>query len=290
MVKIMNRISHFVNRTLSLSHLPLSHGESGWGVSLRTLFLMLFMLVATTSVMAQGVIKRNTTVTKSLTSKPSASKPSAGKPAVNKKSGTSSKARQKSKTVHRSYSNNYEYVYADSVMEDDVIVDTAAADYVYIDDETSTGTYYNEGGKFVKDGTTWQEYRDKQAKVWSTYNQTSADDNYFYLKNTVCEVAVPKTARNDFYLKNDKGEWNVVYRQTGTKYNYKGGYFVRVNSTTWVEYKDTQTKAWAAYDFDSEEDNFYIIQNSQCRVAVPKTTANNFYMVQDGEWKVIYSR
>lgn len=72
-------------------------------------------------------------------------------------------------------------------------------------------------GFFFKDGDNWTEYRpEKNSKSgWNTYVQSSLDSDFYYLKNSQCEVAVPRKTSNKFFIKMPTdSKWKEVYTTT----------------------------------------------------------------------------
>ena len=75
-----------------------------------------------------------------------------------------------------------------------------------------TGLFTYEGGFFVKNGTSWKEYRPKDKPgVWATYTQYSQDDKYYYISNDNGSLAIPEKSINNFY-RMEGGEWKVIYK------------------------------------------------------------------------------
>ncbi len=77
----------------------------------------------------------------------------------------------------------------------------------------------------------------------------------------------------------------------GQKFYYDGGYFEKVGSK-WFEYKPTEKDGvWNWFDeVTSSDDNFYVIDNGLCKIAVPKTPVNDFYIMMKGgsKWDFKY--
>ena len=58
-----------------------------------------------------------------------------------------------------------------------------------------------EGGYFVKNDNDWTEYRPAdRAGKWSSYEQYKETDEFFYLKNKKCRIAIPKIKKNKIFL------------------------------------------------------------------------------------------
>lgn len=162
----------------------------------------------------------------------------------------------------------------------------------------STGLFTYDGGFFVKKGNAWSEYRPvRRAGVWATYTQYSEDADFYYVKNSSGSVCVPKKPANSFFIHRD-GRWQVIY-QTRQLYSYfddpcldlycyEGGYFVR-DGRFWREYRPgDKPDVWATYTQYGEDDNYFQIESSSCKVSVPKSTVNDFYLLQDGNWQKCY--
>lgn len=129
--------------------------------------------------------------------------------------------------------------------------------YDYFSDGSREIYTHNQGGYFVRDGSTWREYRpDKKAGLWATYTQYKEDDNFFYMSSSVSEVCVPKEEHNDFYLLND-GKWMKCYTTSaiyvtktppaGSKANIddeESGYDYVFNYKSYsrVEYKEEESE------------------------------------------------
>lgn len=72
-------------------------------------------------------------------------------------------------------------------------------------------------GFFFKDGNNWKEYRPSKNSnsAWASYEQTSFDDGFYYIKSTQCEVAVPRKSTNKFFIKKpSENKWEEVYTTT----------------------------------------------------------------------------
>ena len=80
-----------------------------------------------------------------------------------------------------------------------------------------------------------------------------------------------------------------VAAETTGLFTYNGGYFVKAGDY-WTEYRPAEKDGvWATYTQYNEETNYYQVKNSSCSLSIPKTSNNNFYIWEDGEWKVIYT-
>lgn len=57
----------------------------------------------------------------------------------------------------------------------------------------TTGLYAYDGGYFIKNGNSWEEYRpDVSEGVWATYEQYNEEANFYNIQNSLCVVSVPK--------------------------------------------------------------------------------------------------
>lgn len=164
-----------------------------------------------------------------------------------------------------------------------------------------TGLFVYDGGYFIKNGNSWEEYRpDKNEGVWATYEQYGEEDNFYNLRNSMCYVSVPKSTVNAFYYAPPGEAWKPIYTTKAIYeymsdasrgiYCYQGGYFVR-DGMVWREYRPADKRGlWAEYDQNSADDNFFYISNESNKVAVPKSESErNVYLSKDGEWTPIYS-
>lgn len=163
----------------------------------------------------------------------------------------------------------------------------------------STGLFTYDGGFFIKQGDTWQEYRPAdKSDVWLTYVQTKENDNFYYLKSERCEVAVPKSSSNKIFIRRDPAlqDWHVIYNtkdiynhfseQSTLIYCYKGGYFVR-SGNEWHEYNtEKRYGLWDSYIQTNEDDNFFIAQSRENKIAIPKQSNNSFFIWKNGKWQV----
>lgn len=165
-----------------------------------------------------------------------------------------------------------------------------------------TGLYTYDGGYFVRNGDNWTEYRPgKNEGVWATYTQYNEEEHFFNIANNLCDVSVPKSSVNKFYIaRNKEGDWEPLY---DTKeiydympssgcgiYCYKGGYFVR-DGLKWREYRPADKRGvWAEYDQQSYDGHFFYIINDNNHVAVPVSeSAGDIQLFKDMEWRPIYS-
>lgn len=165
--------------------------------------------------------------------------------------------------------------------------------------QTTSLITYN-GGFFVKNDTLWEEHRpNDKATIWSTYTQTHENDNFYYAENNKCKVALPKNKANHIYIKRN-GQWKIVYNtkevygycpEAGRLfYCYTGGYFVRDNNI-WREYRPQKKyDLWASYTQIEEQEHFFIIENTNNKVAIPKKSQNSIFIMHDGQWIECYQR
>lgn len=75
------------------------------------------------------------------------------------------------------------------------------------------------------------------------------------------------------------------------KFYYEGGYFEK-NGEKWFEYKPTEKDGvWNQFTEVDNQENFYVIDNGLCQVAVPKSTSYNFLIKLKGqsEWQFKYT-
>ena len=159
---------------------------------------------------------------------------------------------------------------------------------------------YN-GGFFVRENSnTWREYRPGDSEVvWATYTQYGEEKNYYNIRSSECEVSIPKDPHNNIYLYNkSKGKWEVVYYTRNIYnyfsdnarqiYTYSNGYFVR-DGNSWREYRPVDKHStWSYYTQYDEDENFFYIESTTDKVAVPKSSSNNFFLRKNGKWEVVY--
>lgn len=155
-----------------------------------------------------------------------------------------------------------------------------------------------DGGFFVKNDTVWEEMRpnDKHG-VWSSYRQTHENENFYYIENKKCNVALPKNKANHIYIMrnnrwervyNTKEVYNYCPEKNRLFYCYNGGYFVRDNNN-WREYRPAKKYSlWASYQQVEEQDYFFIIKNEKNKVAIPKNPTNNIYIMRGNKWQECY--
>ena len=163
---------------------------------------------------------------------------------------------------------------------------------------SQTGLFTYDGGYFIRDGNTWVEYRPAEKDdAWATYTQYDEESNFYNIYNNYCSLSIPKEAHNKIYIRKNN-DWEVIYntRQVYNEftassrniYCYEGGYFVR-NGENWEEYCPARRSGvWNSYTKYSEDDNYIMIQNSQCKVAVPKVAGYNFFIYNNGDWVKCY--
>ena len=85
------------------------------------------------------------------------------------------------------------------------------------------------------------------------------------------------------------GKTNVIDNFTSMVCVYNGGYFIREGGA-WYEYRpeDRPEGVWNTYTSYGDEPNYYNISNAQASVAIPKSTVNDIYIFQNGEWQKVY--
>lgn len=151
-----------------------------------------------------------------------------------------------------------------------------------------------DGGYFVKDGKKWCEYRPTdRAGKWAEYKQYKESEEFFYLKNKKCRVAVPKITKDKIFIKREKKkEWEVVYTPLNIYtlcpeggapfYCYSSGssdgngYFVRDNNK-WREYRPLMKRSrWAEFQQSSENSKYFIVESKHNIVYIPKSKEYNF--------------
>lgn len=156
-----------------------------------------------------------------------------------------------------------------------------------------------QGGYFIRDGNNWYEYRpESKNTVWANYTQNRSDDNFYYIKNSNDEVAIPKAKNNSIYIKRS-GDWKVIYK-TINIYNYcperstqfftfDTGYFIKKNShwTLILPHKKSN-EVWATYDEYKVDENYYYIKNSYNSISIPRKTNSKFYIWENNDWKTLY--
>lgn len=92
---------------------------------------------------------------------------------------------------------------------------TTKAIYEYMTDP-ARAIYCYQGGYFVRDGLTWREYRPGDKRdLWAEYVQNSTDDNFFYISNEGCKVAVPKSDSERSVYLSKNGGWEPIYSLVG---------------------------------------------------------------------------
>lgn len=155
-----------------------------------------------------------------------------------------------------------------------------------------------QGGFFVKNDSVWEEYRPAdRCGRWSAYTQYKENDNFYYLRNEKCQIAVPKQKQNHVYIMKQE-KWEKIYTTIDVYgycpeegrlfYCYDGGYFLRDNDV-WREYRPEQKYAlWNEFKQTEEQDYFFILENSKDKIAVPKNEKNNIYIMRDENWRLCY--
>ena len=166
----------------------------------------------------------------------------------------------------------------------------------------TTGLYTYDGGYFVRSGDNWTEYRPtKMEGAWAIYTQYNEEEHFFNITNSLCDVSVPKSNVNKFYISSNKdGDWKPIY---DTKeiydympssgcgvYCYKGGYFVR-DGLKWREYRPADRSGlWAEYDQNDYDGHFFYIINDNDHVAIPVAESDgDIHLFKGTEWNPIYS-
>ena len=162
----------------------------------------------------------------------------------------------------------------------------------------TTGLFTYNGGYFIKNGNAWSEYRpEEREEAWATYTHYNEEADFYNIKNNRCSLSVPKRANKLFYIYKNNG-WEMIY-DTREIYNYfndasrkiycyEGGYFVR-DGDTWREYRPIKEKGiWSTYTQYNEDDNYYMVENSLCKVSIPKTANNDFYIMNNNKWEKCY--
>lgn len=157
------------------------------------------------------------------------------------------------------------------------------------------------GGYFIRNGSTWYEYRPElKDGIWSTYSQNGTDDNYYYIKNKMCEICIPFKSHNNIWIKEANSEWKKVY-ETITVYNYcpehstqvftyQDGFFIK-NGNTWNFYIPTKEnkRIWSVYTQYNSDDNYYYIKNSTDNLAIPRKSKNDFFWYKNDKWEKLYT-
>lgn len=72
-------------------------------------------------------------------------------------------------------------------------------------------------------------------------------------------------------------------------FTYEGGFFIK-DGNIWKEYRPKDKPGiWNTYSQYGEEANYYNIRNNTITLAIPKTSNNNFYKRENGDWRIIYT-
>ncbi len=166
-----------------------------------------------------------------------------------------------------------------------------------------------DGGYFVKEGKKWCEYRPAdRAGKWAAYKQYKESEEFFYLKNKKCRVAVPKITKDKIFIKRDKKkDWEVVYtplniytlcpESSAPFYCYSSsnseghGYFVRDNNK-WREYRPLMKRSrWAEFQQSDENNKYFIVESKHNIVYIPKSKENNFIIKKkdNSSWRGGYT-
>lgn len=163
----------------------------------------------------------------------------------------------------------------------------------------TTGLFIYNGGFFVKSDKEWQEYRpNDKAGIWAIYTQKEENDAYYYIENKECKLAIPRNSYNKIYIRKE-GDWKIIYdtkevyplypEKNRLIYCYEGGYFVR-EGKQWREYRPKKkAELWAEFKQYAEDNNFYMIESVHNKVAIPKNTGNNFYIMRGKSWRPCYT-
>lgn len=160
--------------------------------------------------------------------------------------------------------------------------------------------HYYEGGFFEKKGNTWYDYKDENpTKVVNSFKEISSDANFYVGDNGQFKVAIPKSTNNDFLFQmKGSNKWKLMFpskeseaqRQNRLKYYYEGGHFEK-KGNYWIEFKESNpNKAVNWFTEVSSDKNFYVADNGNCKVAIPKDSQNNFLIQLKGsnEWKYLH--
>ncbi len=160
--------------------------------------------------------------------------------------------------------------------------------------------HYYEGGFFEKKGNIWYDYKDENpTKGVNSFKEISSDANFYVGDNGQFKVAIPKSTNNDFLFQlKDSNKWKLMFpskeseaqRQNRLKYYYDGGHFEK-KGNYWIEFKESNSnKAVNWFTEVSSDKNFYVVDNGNCKIAIPKDTKNNFLIQLKGsdEWKYLH--
>jgi hypothetical protein len=164
----------------------------------------------------------------------------------------------------------------------------------------SSGLWAYDTGFFIRHGNTWKEYRHKDdSGVWATYTLYNSDENFYYVKNSNCKLAMPKSKSSNIYImKNNESAWHKIY-DTSNIYNYcpiystqvftfSKGYFIK-DGVTWKLFLNEQPDSfWATYTQYDKDESFYYIKNSSDKIAVPRKKANKIFWSKNNEWTTLY--
>lgn len=166
-----------------------------------------------------------------------------------------------------------------------------------------------DGGYFVKNGKEWNEYRPAdRAGKWSSYKQYKESEEFFYLKNKKCRLAIPKIAKDKIFIDRKKdGKWEVIYNPLniyplctepeGLFYCYTTGdieargYFVRDNNI-WREYRPWMKRSrWAEFKQCDENNEYFIVESEHNIVYIPRNKKNNFIIKKkdNKNWQARYT-
>lgn len=149
--------------------------------------------------------------------------------------------------------------------------------------------YHYEGGFFEKTGNQWHEFKDdnpNRAVNW--FNEIGSDDNFYIADNGKCKIAIPKNTQNNFLIQlNGHNDWTYKYMSKdnaiSNRYHYEGGFFVK-KGNQWYEFKDEDpSKAVNWFNEIVSDDNFFVGDNGNCKIAIPRNMRNNFLIQLKGE-------
>lgn len=76
----------------------------------------------------------------------------------------------------------------------------------------SSQIYTYKKGFYVKNGNNWKLYlpEKKRDGSWATYTQYDKDENYYYIKNSSDNIAIPRKSNNDFFWRKN-GKWEKLH-------------------------------------------------------------------------------
>jgi len=162
-----------------------------------------------------------------------------------------------------------------------------------------TGLYTYDEGYFIHNNNNWTEYRPHYRNgAWAIYHQLGEEEHFYHLANEYDTITIPRDLALNFFIKQD-GVWSVLYQPrqifsyyidtSHQIYCHSQGYFTRCGSH-WFEYQAAgEAKLWAEYTQTSDDADYFTIQNSSCKVNVPKRKNLDFLIFQDGQWMTLYA-